>query len=137
MLIINTESKTMAKNKKIHLFINNIFVETLSPNEVKKYNLEPGKYNIQLKVAFYQSLPQCFEIDNQNKRHVYVMKFKESWNFIIALLLMGALGLLFDYFIRQSYGNQVGNIFIVLYFVGLYLINYRVNKYRYLKLEKV
>lgn len=143
MLIINTTTaRQLGRQNKIYLYINGSLRDELHPNEVKRYNLDPGNYEVVLKMNFYRSKPQLFEVTSNRETHAFEMKFREDWKYLLVLIAIALVIVFLDWNIRQVYSHIVGinawaNLFTVVAFVIMFLSNVRINKYRYLKLVRI
>lgn len=139
MLIINTSSRQLGKNRKILLYVNNKLVDELYPNQVKKYALDKGTYEIVVKMQFYRSPVQVIEVSHGNENFAFEMNFRENFKYLGLMLVLGAVGIGIDYFIRTFFASVASihtwaNLFIVTYFILLFVSNSWINKYKYLKL---
>jgi len=136
MLIISTESPTIVKTKMIYLYINGVMVDKLKSKQVKKYNLEPGKYQIQVRLNFYVSEPKIIEI-KPKKKITYGITLKSNWTLFKVILPLMLLGAGINYFLGRQFGSMVGYIFIVIYFCVVFYANSRINRKGYLELNKL
>ena len=136
MLIISTESPTIVRTKMIYLYINGIMVDKLKSKQVKKYNLEPGKYQIQVRLNFYVSEPVIIEI-KPKKKVTYGITLKSNWTLFTVILPLMLLGAGIYYFLSKQFGSTSGYIFMAIYFSVVFYVNSKFNRKGYLELNKM
>lgn len=136
MLIINTESETLSKTRMIYLYINGHLVDKLKSNQVKQYNLDPGKYQIQARMNFYLTEAEIVEV-KANGHTAYELTLKSNWRMFAIIIPLMILGAVIDYFLRGAFGGFVGNIFITLYFVAIFYVNSRISRKGFLELKEI
>lgn len=136
MLIINTESPTLVKSKMVYLFINGKHIDTLKTQQVKQYKLDPGVYQVAMRLNFYRTDLVEVEIKEGTTR-AFELILKNNWKFYFAVLMAVIVGATIDMFVRAQFGNLISNIFIVLFFVTIYAIKIKVSKNGYLLLEEI
>lgn len=136
MLIISTESPTIVRTKMIYLYINGVLADKLKSKQVKQYDLEPGKYQIQVRLNFYVSEPKIIEI-KPKKKLTFGITLKSNWTFYKVILPLMLLGAGINYFLGKQFGSTVGYIFIIAYFCVVFFVNSRINRKGYLELNKI
>lgn len=136
MLIISTEHESLSRTKMIYLYINGELVDTLKSDQVKQYNLNPGKYQIQCRMNMYLTEPQIVEVA-ANGQTAFEITLKPNWNMFKIVLPLLLIGAVINYFINGWLGITAGNIFIVLYFVAVFYINSRISRRGYLELHEI
>ena len=136
MLIINTESPTLGKSKMVYLFINGKHIDNLKTSQVKSYKLDPGKYQVAMRLNFYRT--DLIEVAIKPGSQVaYELTLKNNWTFFFMIIASFLVAVTADYFIREAFGNLWANIFFVLFFVGLYVLKVKTNKNGYLELKEI
>jgi len=136
MLIINTESETLSRTRMIYLYINGQRVDSLKSNQVKQYNLKPGKYEIAARLNMYVTEPKVIEI-KANGHTAFELTLKNNWKFLVGAMAIIIIGALINYFLVQAYSGMVGNIFILTYFTAAFIINSKINRKGYLELKDI
>ena len=136
MLIINTESSTLVRSKMVYLFINGKHVDTLKTQQVKQYKLDPGTYQVSMRLNFYRTDAVEVEI-KQGQTRAFELTLKNNWRFYFAVLLAVIVGATIDYFVRGAFGNIYGNVFIILFFMAIYVVKIKISKNGYLILEEI
>jgi hypothetical protein len=136
MFILSTENESLGRTRMIYLYINGQHVDSLKSKQVKEYNLEPGKYQVQCRMNMYLTEPEIIEV-KANGHTAYELTLKSNWKmfaYMIPLLLLGGL---INYFINDWFGITWGNLFIVTYFMAIFYINSRISRKGYLELKEI
>lgn len=136
MLIINTESPTISRTKMIYLYINGVLVDKLKSNQVKQYDLKPGKYQVQVRLNFYLTEPEVVEV-KEKRNTSYEITLKSNWRLFTFIIPFMIIGLGINYFINRQFGSTLGLIFIAIYFSAAFYINSRISRKGFLELKKM
>ncbi len=136
MLIINTESSTLVKSKMVYLFINGKHIDTLKTQQVKQYKLDPGTYQVSMRLNFYRT--NAVEIEmKQGQTRAFELKLKNNWKFYIYFLLSILVGTSGAFFIRDTFSATASTVFIALFFGLVYFLKIKFSKNDSLSLEEI
>ncbi len=134
MLIINTQTKKPMEGRQVQVFVNDLLLDTVNINVIKKYKLDPGTYKVHIKIEYFQSQPKIIEITDKLEKFSFGISFQRKILFVTLFTLLGVIG---DYFLRQNFGATAGNVYIVSFFLVLFYFNHRFTRYKTLRLVRV
>ncbi len=136
MFILSTENESLGRTRMIYLYINGQHIDSLKSKQVKEYKLAPGKYQVQCRMNMYLTEPEIIEV-KANGQTSYELTLKNNWRMFIFLIPLLVVGAIISHFINTYFGMSWSNLFVVVYFIGIFYFNSRASRRGYLELKEI